>query len=35
MADVSEPAIRETVAEVRDDSSDTDWVAIGYEVGRC
>ena len=31
MADVSDPAIREAVSEVRDDSSETNWVAIGYK----
>jgi hypothetical protein len=30
MADVSDPAIREAVASVRDDSSGLNWVAIGY-----
>ena len=31
MADVSDPAIREAVFDVRDDSTDTDWCAIGYK----
>lgn len=30
MADVSDPAIYEAIEDVRDDSTDTDWVALGY-----